>query len=110
MPSDVPSVKTCESTDGVFGDVDGTGVTVEFAYELEANTTEDVIESDVLPVLEQAFVDSILSEVFASECSSTRRLRVANRRLQVSGVSKYPLDSILEDGKKTEILTNQTRT
>ena len=53
MPSGAPSVKICESNEGVFGSVDGDGVTVEYAYELEADTTKELIDSDVLPVLEQ---------------------------------------------------------
>jgi hypothetical protein len=72
---------------------------VKFAYELEVTSGADIVE-DVLPKLEQAIVDSVLSDVFSDECGSRRRsLRVAiSRKLAVTGISRHPPDAI-SDGK-----------
>jgi hypothetical protein len=95
----VPTV-ACVSNDGVYGDIDGVATTIGFAYYLESSTTEKLIESTVLPELERAIIDSLLSEVFAEECGGRRHLRV-DRRLQneIFGISKNPVDLIMDDGK-----------
>lgn len=59
------------------------------------------IESDIIPLVESAVTDSILSEIF-SDCEGGRRLqrslRVSRRRLQVTGVTQNPEDEVLTDG------------
>jgi hypothetical protein len=88
------------SNAGVYGSLEGSSTTINFSYQLEASTEEEVfIEIEVLPVLEQAIVDSILPEVFSDDCGSERRKLRVDRRLAVAGVSKNPPDMILEDGK-----------
>jgi hypothetical protein len=101
QPSSAPSDKKCVSNDGVYGDIDGVATTIGYAYELESNTTEVLIELEVLPELERAIIDSLLSEVFAEECGSERRHLRVDRRLQnlIFGISKNPDDLILDDGK-----------
>jgi hypothetical protein len=100
--SSAPADKKCDSNDGVYGDIDGVATTIGYAYELESNTTEVLIELEILPELERAIIDGLLSEVFGEECggSERRHLRV-DRRLQneIFGISKNPDDLILEDGK-----------
>jgi hypothetical protein len=97
MPSAAPSESKCESTEGVYGDVTAEVSTViPYAYELEANTTEILIEMLVLPELEKAILDSILSEVFEEDCGSGRRKLRVGRRLGVIGVSKNPDDMIID--------------
>ena len=87
------------STEGVYGSLDGTSTVLNFAYELETSAAgEMMIEIEVLPVLEQAIVDSILSETFSDDCGPERRNLRVDRRLSVAGVSKNPPDMILTNG------------
>lgn len=92
----------CSTQDGIYGDITAEAVTtIEFGYEVEANLTASAIESVILPLLEQAITDSVLSEVFPN-CSLRRNLRVS-RHLQVLGVSQNPEDLVLEDLACSEV-------
>jgi hypothetical protein len=95
MPSAAPTDSKCESAEGVYGDISGDSTVIAYTYELEASTTEELIIGEVLPALERAIVDSILSEVFEEDCGPGRRKLRVGRRLGVIGVSKNPDDSIL---------------
>jgi hypothetical protein len=105
-PSSAPSEPTCESTQGVWGGDSGESTVIAYGYELETAMTgltiigiEDYIETEVLPELERAIVDSVLSEVFPENCGSGRRKLRVGRRLEVIGVSKNPPDEIVIGGE-----------
>ena len=74
---------------------------------METTTTETITERVIMPILEQTMIDSVLSEVFSEQCpSSTRKrnLRIEDdinggRRLDIVGISRYPPDVALSDGK-----------
>ena len=100
-PSFAPTRADCETTDGVFGAVDGESVSVDFAYELQVSGEDQSnlsIQDNILPSLEKAITDSILPVIFKDECdrSNGRRLRF-QRRLEVIGISQYPDDIIYDD-------------
>lgn len=100
-PTLSPTSLDCASTDGSFGNVIGDNlivVPVTYMYEMETvpATTEFEIENEILPSLEVAILDSILLKAFPDRCGPTssgkRRLRA--RRLDVTGISTNPPDSI----------------
>jgi hypothetical protein len=79
----------------VFGDIDSEVFrTIEYGYEVETTTSAEAIASDVLPLVESAVTNSILSELFA-ECAVRRKLR---RRLEVTGVTQLPEDLVVDNG------------
>jgi hypothetical protein len=88
------------SSFGVFGDILWTSTVVDFGYELEINVARNGIEELILPDLEVAMVDSVLSGLFPADCdqTGTRKLQL-QRRLQVEGISGNPTDIILDDRK-----------
>lgn len=83
----------CASNQGMFGEVEGDSTTVSFAYELEVSSEDVDIETEVLPELEQAIIDSILPEAFPDECGADG----SKQQLAIAGVSQDPMDSILEE-------------
>jgi hypothetical protein len=102
MPTPSPATASCVSTDGTFGIVDRDDlivVPVNYVYELETvpDTTESEIENEILPNVERAIVDSLLSEAFPDGCNSSsfgrKRIRV-RRRLEVTGISMNPPDLV----------------
>lgn len=94
----MPTVYKCATQDGIFGNIDSEAVrTIEYGYEVEANTTADIIESEIIGRVESAVTDSILAEIFA-ECAVRRNLRVT-RRLEITGVTQNPEDIVLDDGE-----------
>ena len=95
-PSTTPI--SCASKQGIYGEIEGSSVTVSFAYELEVNTSEVNIEIEIIPELEQAIVDSILPEVFPEDCNADQSKPGVNQNLAIAGISKNPMDFILEDG------------
>ena len=102
-----PAPIGCKSSNGVWGTISGNATLIEFTYELETTQgDQSYVESQVLPVLEQAMVDSILPVIFA-QCGSRRSLRV-ERRLQVVGVSKNPPDLILPSSQGKLMVRGQT--
>jgi hypothetical protein len=71
---------------------------LSFDYELE--TLPGVAAGEILPILERAFVDSILPLLFPTECTGQRKR--AARLLQGAsfvGVSAVPDDEILENSE-----------
>jgi len=89
----------CISNTGVFGTLDGIPTQVEFPYELEVRDFCDTISADVLPTLEQAMTKSIISEVFTDECDTSKRRKLRfQRRLEIVGISKNPMDVVLKNG------------
>jgi hypothetical protein len=88
------------SSFGVFGDISWTSTVVDFGYELETSVAGDDIEELVLPDLEVAMVDSVLSGIFPDGCDQpgTRKLQL-QRRLRVEGISGNPEDRVLDDSK-----------
>ena len=97
-PTSLP--EQCVSSFGVFGDISWTSTSVEFGYELETSVADNEIEEFILPDLEVAMVDSVLSGLFPVSCdqTGTRKLQL-QRRLQVEGISGNPDDIILDDSK-----------
>jgi hypothetical protein len=96
-PSELSS--PCKSNGGVFGTLTDVDTSIEFGYELETTTTRAITTAVIMPILEQAMVDMILSEVFEDQCSDTvrRSLRV-ERRMKVVGISRNPEDIVLDNG------------
>jgi len=108
--TDESSAEPCVSSDGTFGNIsDATAlmtVPITYLYEMQtvAGTNQGKIDSEVLPRLEKAIVDSILHEFFPENCVTTaigkrkqkRKLRrsLNDRLLEVIGVSMYPPDYI----------------
>jgi hypothetical protein len=88
------------SSFGVFGDISWTRSVVNFGYELEISEAGIDIEELILPDLEVAMVDSVLSGLFPVGCSETgtRKLQL-QRRLEVEGISGSPDDIIFDDSK-----------
>lgn len=88
----------CVSQGNLYGSLDGDPRFVEYGYEIETNPNSIVgsLASDVLPILEQAFNDYLLPDLFPQKCpdvvvndilTSQRR-----RQLRVVGLSATPND------------------
>jgi hypothetical protein len=77
-----------------------TSTVVDFGYELKINAARNGIEVLILPNLEAAMVESVLSGLSPVDCdqTGTRKLQL-QRRLQVEGISRNPTDTILDDRK-----------
>jgi hypothetical protein len=109
--TEAPSESTkepCESSDGTFGVVTESMVEVPVYYQYEMETVTGTTESDVeaiLPVIEKAIVDSVLSVAFPDVCPNIafgkkRNLRHDQRRhLAVTGITMNPADIVNKDCK-----------
>jgi hypothetical protein len=94
---------TCRAVDGVFGTFTNEVIYVRFRYEVEMiQSSEADLENDVLPELENAFVNFLLPSMFPEVCSERRMLQ--QRRLATTGISARPDDTIL-DGVLCESLS-----
>jgi hypothetical protein len=87
----------CETTNGVFGSLDGESLTVNFGYELETSQiTDEYLMDEVLPALEVQFNDLILPAIFPLTCNATAMaasmMNSRRRRLVVEGISARPDD------------------
>lgn len=81
------------NNDGLFGSEGDFELAIEFAYELETNTS---MPSDVLFPLENAFSAAILPSLFSEKCSNALTPGIRRRRLAATGVSARPEDIVLD--------------
>jgi hypothetical protein len=88
-------------TEGFFGDSTDNGLSLEYYYELDHDTTIlPRVNELVLKFLQNKISDLILPVLFVRACSSSRRVldERLRRRLEVIGISALPDDVVLPGG------------
>ena len=80
----------------MFGEVEGDSTTVSFAYELEVSSEDVDIETEVLPELEQAIIDSILPEAFPDECGADGSKQHTHTPVQNPAMTSQFIDTAKE--------------
>jgi hypothetical protein len=95
VPSTRPSVDCTADENGSFGDT-STGnesLVLIYNYELTTQTNDTkLLNDDILPALEVAISDRLLTLIYSKNCAS-------RRRLELVGLSASPSDVVYENGK-----------
>lgn len=88
-------------SDGGFGVVTASGVTVQYYYEIEYDTSIlHKVSSRILKILQNKISDYLLPVLFHQACSDSRRdlAKTLRRRLEAVGISALPDDVIVDKG------------
>jgi hypothetical protein len=87
-------------SDGSFGVITASGVTVQYFYEIEYDTNILHKVSDrILKLIQNKITDFLLPVLFHTSCSDSRRhlAKTLRRRLEAVGISPLPDDVIVDE-------------
>lgn len=95
VPSVMPSFDCSPNATGFFGSPANASVQIEYTYEIETDPSKggDMVD-DILPALEQAINEKLLSIFFPLKCGDKENDRY--RRLDLVGISSRPEEMVLE--------------
>ncbi len=88
-------------SDGSFGAITANGVTVQYYYEIEFDTSIlHKVSNRILKAIQNKITDYLLPVLFHSACSDSRRdlAQTLRRRLEAVGISALPDDVIVNGG------------
>lgn len=103
-PSAPPTVDCNADISGSWGIQSNVALSVEYLYEIELNPSLLVnksVEHDILPAVERAIIDKLISVLVDSKCGNDSRQRrrkiLAGRRLEIVGARTSPDEIVFHE-------------